>query len=436
MSNVPYQLELSSPENIIQAPQDSIFQRVGKQFFLIQGNDVNSLNFAGRSFASPYKNKIWYPLLTDDNITFATDTEIWKKIGPGNNKTGWVLISDDKGILLPPSPLEVSWLITILGNTESQAAGRVHGVLHYNEDMIVLEGEPGTVGTHHQFNVILPKSKPNVFLTDVVGDSTSITNNLAIKPIIKSYSRCATIGNYHGRFVFNVISQTLGNNTSVYGIQWVQQSVTGSYGPVNNASIKFGVYIEEISSYIDWEWGNLRLWRNIPETPKKLIVYNNSSIQDLIWSGSIQVPNVSTVIIVPEAVCVTPTPGLTVTPSITSTLTPTVTPTITPTVTMTPTVTETVTPTVTQTETITPTPTITAGTGPVITCHTYDFYYSNREPYNVDVTWTDCDGNAGGMSDVGEPDTLATEVCVKVIDDVPQFTNNGSGAAVDMGLCP
>ena len=68
--------------------------------------------------------------------------------------------------------------------------------------------------------------------------------------------------------------------------------------------------------------------------------------------------------------------------------------------------------------------------------HTYDFYYSNREPYNVDVTWTDCDGNAGGMSDVGEPDTLATEVCVKVIDDVPQFTNNGSGAAVDMGLCP
>lgn len=87
------QLNQSSPENVINAPFGSIFTRQGDKFFLISNGSRSQLSLPKKSFATQYKNEIWYPTLKEEVITFATDSETWVKKS-GSGKTGWVFITN------------------------------------------------------------------------------------------------------------------------------------------------------------------------------------------------------------------------------------------------------------------------------------------------------------------------------------------------------
>ena len=88
----PSQLTQSSPENIIAAPVNSIFSRVGEKFFLISGNNKTQLAISKKTFAYNYRNEIWYPTIKEENITFAQYAETWIKRS-GNAKNGWELLT-------------------------------------------------------------------------------------------------------------------------------------------------------------------------------------------------------------------------------------------------------------------------------------------------------------------------------------------------------
>lgn len=172
MSNIPYQLARSNPNGIVIAPQDSIFHRIGKRYLLIRGTVVKDLGLGSKVFASDYVGEIWYASLTDENITYPVETEIWKKVS-GNGKTGWVLKSNQT--ILMPLPPEIPWTATILGNSASQAAGGVSARLNYCGTYREIFMAPGTVGVYYQLKEFIPSSCPDVYLTNVVGDSFGIT---------------------------------------------------------------------------------------------------------------------------------------------------------------------------------------------------------------------------------------------------------------------
>ena len=92
MNNIPNQLPQSNPEGVISAPKNSIFARVGFEFYLTSNGVSRQIYPTKRSFASIYKNKIWYPYLKEELITFVQPNETWIKNGNGNNSVGWSLL--------------------------------------------------------------------------------------------------------------------------------------------------------------------------------------------------------------------------------------------------------------------------------------------------------------------------------------------------------
>ena len=114
----PSQLEQSSPENIIAAPVNSIFSRVGDKFYLTVGATTTKCEITKKAFALKYKNEIWYPTLNDETITFATSGETWIKKGTGNNKIGWRQLSANA------NKLTRKFILPSLGNIIGAWAGR------------------------------------------------------------------------------------------------------------------------------------------------------------------------------------------------------------------------------------------------------------------------------------------------------------------------
>jgi alpha-tubulin suppressor-like RCC1 family protein len=131
----PSQLTQSSPENIIAAPVNSIFSRVGEKFFLISGNNKTQLAISKKSFAYKYHNEIWYPTIKEENITFAQYAETWIKRS-GNAKNGWELLTY-KGI----SAIQIA--TAIFGNIIGAWAGYNSSYILKSNNELWATGENG-----------------------------------------------------------------------------------------------------------------------------------------------------------------------------------------------------------------------------------------------------------------------------------------------------
>ncbi len=87
------ELESSNPEGAMVADAGTYFYRDGNNmFWFVKDNVRTRINLVKRIFALQYQNQTWYQTIPEDLIIFAHQYELWKKVGEGENSTGWQFV--------------------------------------------------------------------------------------------------------------------------------------------------------------------------------------------------------------------------------------------------------------------------------------------------------------------------------------------------------
>ena len=86
-------LDNSNPEKIIVANEGEYFFRSNRVCYIINGISYKRIEVSLRSFATSRSNEIWYSTITDRDISFVHQYELWRKDSGNRNSVNWRFIS-------------------------------------------------------------------------------------------------------------------------------------------------------------------------------------------------------------------------------------------------------------------------------------------------------------------------------------------------------
>ena len=104
------EFDSSNPNNIVSAPVGAYFFRDHKTYYISFGGDITQRGIPSRSFGLENQYRIWFPTITEANITFANPYELWYKTSDNGGDTGWIFVGyttlSTNFNLLTPTPTQ------------------------------------------------------------------------------------------------------------------------------------------------------------------------------------------------------------------------------------------------------------------------------------------------------------------------------------------